>query len=63
MATIICCRGCKERHIGCHAECESYKAQKQEIEAEKKDKRKEKELDELRSDFRMRYQYYKQHRH
>lgn len=25
------CHGCEERRVGCHAECEEYKAEKQEV--------------------------------
>lgn len=27
---ITCCRHCSDRHVGCHAECEKYKAARQE---------------------------------
>jgi len=33
------CKGCARRYVGCHADCEDYKAFKQEIEERKKRER------------------------
>ena len=30
-----CCKGCEDRHVGCHGVCESYLADKAENDAEK----------------------------
>lgn len=30
---ITCCKGCTDRHVGCHADCEQYIAEKEESEA------------------------------
>lgn len=32
---IRCCKDCDERHIGCHGECEKYRAESQTHRAEK----------------------------
>ena len=37
---ISCCLNCQDRHPGCHAECEQYKAEKAQIEESKADERK-----------------------
>lgn len=47
---IHCCRDCPDRHIGCHATCESYIRQKAEYEENKNRIRKIKEKE---SQFRM----------
>lgn len=39
------CKGCDKRHIGCHAECEDYKALRREIEAKKEIIHKGRDLD------------------
>ena len=33
MKQIRCCKGCTERHMGCHSECEKYKAEKKDVSA------------------------------
>lgn len=42
---IRCCNGCKEpkRHIGCHATCPEYIAEKEKHEADREDRAKERE--------------------
>jgi hypothetical protein len=30
---IRCCKGCTERHRGCHSTCEKYKAEKDDVSA------------------------------
>lgn len=27
MRKVTCCKDCQERHVGCHGECEKYKAE------------------------------------
>lgn len=46
---ITCCRNCKERRAGCHADCERYAEQKAEHEAARlgKNKIKESEFDAI----------------
>jgi len=39
MAKIFSCKGCKERHGGCHATCERYAAEKAEHERERAEQR------------------------
>lgn len=34
---ITCCIQCQNRHMGCHAECDEYKKQKEQLTAEKKE--------------------------
>jgi hypothetical protein len=34
------CKGCQERHIGCHASCETYLAWRSEIDKENEERRK-----------------------
>lgn len=43
MASITCCRDCKERHTLCWNECERYKAQRKELDEANRRIRKEKE--------------------
>lgn len=31
MGKINCCYGCEKRYLGCHAECEEYKKQREEL--------------------------------
>lgn len=38
MKIITCCKDCKERHVGCHAECEKYSSQKNAIQKVKDDR-------------------------
>ena len=33
--SIVPCKGCKERRVGCHAGCEKYKSFKEQVEEEK----------------------------
>ena len=35
MTKITCCRDCADRHVGCHAECEAYKAEKEQREKDR----------------------------
>lgn len=42
--TIVTCRNCPDRHIGCHGECEKYLKAKQEYEAMKVARHKEKDI-------------------
>ena len=43
---ITCCKGCSDRHIGCHADCEKYIREKEESEAFKAAIRKAKGKDQ-----------------
>lgn len=49
--TIVTCRDCSNRHIGCHRECEKYLDARKEYEAMKAVRRREKEI----------YNYYAHH--
>lgn len=35
MKVIKCCKDCDTRHLGCHAVCEDYLAEKAELDAER----------------------------
>lgn len=35
MKVIKCCKDCESRHLGCHAVCEDYLAEKAELDAER----------------------------
>jgi len=35
MKVIKCCKDCEYRHLGCHAVCEDYLAEKAELDAER----------------------------
>ena len=35
MKVIKCCKDCETRHLGCHAVCEDYLAEKAELDAER----------------------------
>lgn len=39
-STIICCKDCKERHVGCHSSCKKYAEEKQAYERFKEEERK-----------------------
>ncbi len=40
MRKIKCCADCPDRHVGCHSDCEKYKAEKEAFDAEKDEIRK-----------------------
>ncbi len=40
-----CCRGCQERHIGCHATCEKKKRADEKHRKEREAKKKDTEVD------------------
>lgn len=35
MRKIKCCADCQDRHVGCHGDCEKYKAEREAFDAEK----------------------------
>jgi len=37
----VSCKGCQKRHLGCHSDCEDYKAYKEEVERINKARRKD----------------------
>lgn len=43
MRKIKCCADCQDRHVGCHGDCEKYKAEREAFDAEKDEIRKKKE--------------------
>lgn len=48
---ISCCKGCADRYVGCHSECERYKQQIEEWNKAKEEYRKNKTAVICRSDF------------
>lgn len=42
-----CCYKCKDRHVGCHSECDKYKELKDKVEEEKKNIRDRKKVDHM----------------
>lgn len=48
---ISCCKGCADRYVGCHSECERYKQQTEEWKKAKEEYRKNKTAVICRSDF------------
>ena len=40
-----CCKGCENRVVGCHSNCEEYRKYKNVVDAEKEEERKQKEID------------------
>ncbi len=45
------CNGCKERHEGCHGECERYKAWKEERDRKREEIYKQKTSQKILSDY------------
>ena len=45
------CKGCEERHLGCHAECENYKAWKEERDQQKDELYKQKSSEKVISNY------------
>ena len=47
MGVIKCCKGCvpPNRYLGCHSECEQYKAEKQQIELQQIERNKQRTND------------------
>ena len=41
------CRNCEFRHLGCHAECEVYKDFRKQFEEMRKDKARQRKIDEF----------------
>ena len=51
---IRCCAGCEDRHVGCHSDCEKYLAEKAEIQKAHDENNRQKALDIVAHDTRIR---------
>ncbi len=54
MNTAKSCKGCEERHVGCHIDCEVYKAYREELDKEKESRIQAQKANDVLDDYTIR---------